>query len=174
MRRYERVSTLLCSLPTVLSMTGANCLAMLPRSAPCSTVYCITVTCSSAARVAGALRPPPHHKKEGFLTARALPSRTRLRRAEERTRKTSSAARQCLLDLRQRARDWPTLRRFDHSPNRNSLSPSSLPAPQSQTSARAMLWIKPAAMAVAVDRPLTCTGVLCCTNVPSPNCPLLF
>jgi len=45
-----------CSLPTVPSRTGANCWAMSPPSAPCSTVCCITATCSSAARAAGARR----------------------------------------------------------------------------------------------------------------------
>jgi DNA replication protein DnaC len=71
MRRYERFSTLLTSNRPVEDW--ANCWAMSLRSAPCSIACCITVTSSSAARVAGALRPLRHHKEEGFLSARASP-----------------------------------------------------------------------------------------------------
>ena len=72
MRRYERVSTLLTSNRPVED--GANCSATSPPSAPCSIVCCITATCSSAARGAGAPRPLPHRKEKSSLDGDSVPS----------------------------------------------------------------------------------------------------
>jgi hypothetical protein len=61
MRRYERAGTMLTS--NRRSKTGASCWARRPPSAPCSTAYCTTDTCSSAVRGAGEPRPTCHHKR---------------------------------------------------------------------------------------------------------------
>src|SRR5712692_8801292 len=48
-----------CSLRTARSRTGENCWETLLPSRPCWTASSITATCSSAARGAGAPKPPP-------------------------------------------------------------------------------------------------------------------
>jgi DNA replication protein DnaC len=75
MRRYERASTMLTR--TGRWKTGANCWETRPPSAPCSTVYCTTDTCSSAALGAGAPKPTCHHRRRQVRTFSVLDGQSR-------------------------------------------------------------------------------------------------
>ena len=69
MRRYERASTLLTSNRPVEDW--GKLLGDAPPSPPCSIVYCITATCSNAARAVGAPKPTCHHRRRRSKTSQS-------------------------------------------------------------------------------------------------------